>query len=257
VPSPTETSAVILVAGLGTRLRPVTDTAPKCLTHIAGKEILGRILDAICQTGIREVILVVGYKHAMIDAFIAPWKERLNITTVLNNNFASSGTATSLKIGLDQCSPGNAALIIEGDVVFAPSLLHSLLAVGSNATMLAKYRPTLHGTFAQLDGAGCLLDWSHQQDRAPNYPVHHAFKTINLSLFNRELCLLLSTQIYAEVIGQTGPNASMERCMQHAIANYGIKIKGIVENTARWFEVDDAHDLEIAESLFSQVNQDV
>jgi len=60
--------AVIPVAGEGTRLRPHTHTTPKPLLRVAGKPILGHILDDIVKLGIRQVVLIVGYRgHDIVD----------------------------------------------------------------------------------------------------------------------------------------------------------------------------------------------
>ncbi len=53
--------AVVLAAGEGKRLRPLTHTRPKCMIHVAGKPILERVLDNLREAGIKEATIVVGY----------------------------------------------------------------------------------------------------------------------------------------------------------------------------------------------------
>ena len=61
--------AVILAAGMGTRLRPITETMPKCMTEVNGRPILLNALSAMNRYGIEEVTVVVGYcGRAIIDA---------------------------------------------------------------------------------------------------------------------------------------------------------------------------------------------
>ncbi len=62
--------AVIPVAGIGTRLRPHTFTQPKVLLNVAGKPILGHILDAIQEQGITKVTIVTGYMRNMVEEFV-------------------------------------------------------------------------------------------------------------------------------------------------------------------------------------------
>jgi len=62
--------AVIPVAGEGTRLRPHTHTVPKPLLRVAGKPILGHILDDVVELGIRDVVLVVGYRGVHIVDYV-------------------------------------------------------------------------------------------------------------------------------------------------------------------------------------------
>ena len=59
-PIPRDTWAVIPAAGVGTRLRPHTYTTPKALLHVAGKPIIGHILDRVSEAGIERVVLIVG-----------------------------------------------------------------------------------------------------------------------------------------------------------------------------------------------------
>ena len=62
--------AVIPVAGEGTRLRPHTHTTPKPLLRVAGKPILGHILDDIVELGIGEIVLIVGYRGRDIVEYV-------------------------------------------------------------------------------------------------------------------------------------------------------------------------------------------
>lgn len=61
---------IIPVAGIGTRLRPHTHTAPKGLLHVAGKPILGHILDALKQVKIDEVIFIIGFMGEQIVQYV-------------------------------------------------------------------------------------------------------------------------------------------------------------------------------------------
>src|SRR3989454_12572493 len=60
--------AIIPAAGLGTRLRPHTDTQPKALLQVAGKPILAHIIDELVAVGVDEIVLVVGYLGERIEA---------------------------------------------------------------------------------------------------------------------------------------------------------------------------------------------
>ena len=61
--------AVVLVGGLGTRLRPLTYKVPKPLVMVNGKPFLNFVLEKIASMGIRECILLTGYKHAMVKRY--------------------------------------------------------------------------------------------------------------------------------------------------------------------------------------------
>ena len=60
---------VILAAGMAKRLRPLTDTKPKCLLEVGGKTLLERTVRAMQQAGIKEYVVVTGYRGEMIRSF--------------------------------------------------------------------------------------------------------------------------------------------------------------------------------------------
>lgn len=62
--------AVLLVAGLGTRLRPLTDTTPKCLLPINGKPLLGIWFDKLLQAGVTEVLVNTHWLAEQVNAYI-------------------------------------------------------------------------------------------------------------------------------------------------------------------------------------------
>src|SRR3972149_9790085 len=71
--------AIIPVAGEGTRLRPHTHTTPKVLVYVAGKPILGHILDSLIEVGVDEVVLIVGDRgEKIVDYVTHEYKFRVN-----------------------------------------------------------------------------------------------------------------------------------------------------------------------------------
>lgn len=62
--------AVILAAGIASRLRPLTDTTPKCLLKIGERCLLERAFDALIQNGFNEFIIVTGYRQQQIVDFL-------------------------------------------------------------------------------------------------------------------------------------------------------------------------------------------
>lgn len=80
--------AIILAAGQGTRLRPLTDHKPKCLVELAGKPMLEHQLTTLRGAGINEIHIVAGYCAEQLD--------RSDITRHLNLDYASTNMVTTL-----------------------------------------------------------------------------------------------------------------------------------------------------------------
>ena len=78
------TTALLLAAGSGFRLRPLTDDQPKCLTEIDGIPILERLVDCLRQQGFKRLVVVVGYLEHRIRQFLGEWQDGLSIEYVVN-----------------------------------------------------------------------------------------------------------------------------------------------------------------------------
>jgi glucose-1-phosphate thymidylyltransferase len=116
--------AVIPAAGEGTRMRPHTHTRPKVLLHVAGKPMLGHILDQLVDVGISRVVLIVGYLAEMVQEYVEENYD-LEAHFVVQEELKGLGHAISLSrdhVGNEPC------LIIYGDTIFdvdLPTMLAS------------------------------------------------------------------------------------------------------------------------------------
>jgi glucose-1-phosphate thymidylyltransferase len=116
--------AIIPVAGVGTRLRPHTYTLPKALLHVAGKPILGHILDQVKELGITEVVLVLGYLGSKIKDYVEKEYSDMNFTYAHQDQALGPGHAIWLaKPFIDL---GEEILIIYGDTIFVGDLSKGL-----------------------------------------------------------------------------------------------------------------------------------
>jgi NDP-sugar pyrophosphorylase family protein len=63
--------AIILAAGYGNRMRPLTDTVHKTLLTVAGETIIGRIIDGLCNNNITDIVVVTGYRDRELVDFLS------------------------------------------------------------------------------------------------------------------------------------------------------------------------------------------
>lgn len=112
---------ILPVAGVGTRLRPLTLHLPKCLLPVAGNTIIGHILDALANLPVSEYIFVTGYQAEKVEEYIKRAYGHLNSRFVLQANPQGLGEAIHL------CAPwlqdDEPVLIILGDTLFDADLL--------------------------------------------------------------------------------------------------------------------------------------
>lgn len=119
--------AVILAAGQGTRLRPLTDSIPKCLVEVAGKPILRRQLDALSANGILDTAIVVGYRANKIRKFVKRNFRNLPVRFVENPRYADTNTFYSLALAAEAMAC-ESVIQLNGDLVFDAELVEQLLA---------------------------------------------------------------------------------------------------------------------------------
>lgn len=125
-PPPT-LKAIILAAGVGSRIRPLTDSCPKSLLMVAGKPILERMIGHIQTCGITEVIFVLGYINDQIEEFVRVKFPDLNAHFILNDRFEETNTGYSLM--LTKTAIGDARFVkFDADVVFDIEILRTLIA---------------------------------------------------------------------------------------------------------------------------------
>ena len=104
--------ALLLAAGMGTRLRPLTDTIPKCLVPIKGQPLLGIWLERLTQAGISPFMINTHYLASQVEAFIEESPYRDKVTLV--NELELHGTAGTLIENLDFFK-GEVSLLIHAD----------------------------------------------------------------------------------------------------------------------------------------------
>lgn len=110
---------IIPVAGIGTRLRPHTHTAPKGLLHVAGKPILGHILDALKQVRIDEVIFVIGFMGEQIVEYV---KKNYRFKSKFIEQKELRGLGYAIYLTSPEIKNNEPVLIVLGDTIFEADL---------------------------------------------------------------------------------------------------------------------------------------
>ncbi len=111
--------AILPVAGIGSRLRPHTHTTPKALVHVAGKPILGHILDTLIPVGVDEVVLVVGHLGSKIVEYVRETYD-LRVHVVVQEE--PKGLGHAIYVAREAVEVPEPVLIVLGDTVFQADL---------------------------------------------------------------------------------------------------------------------------------------
>jgi choline kinase len=119
--------SVILAAGVGSRLRPLTDSVPKCLVPVAGVPILRRALELQAALGVRRAAIVTGWKHDAVAAAVAAWQLPVEIELIENAAFDTTNNEYSL-YSAARVAEGRAFVLYDGDIVFERAVMDRVLA---------------------------------------------------------------------------------------------------------------------------------
>jgi choline kinase len=115
--------AVLLCAGGGNRLRPLTDDRPKALVDVGGETILERAVRLLLSVGVRELVVATGYRHEAVEAAFSQCAAK--VTYCHSPDFAKTQNSVSLR----RCAGavgGRPFFKLDGDVLFHPDVLARL-----------------------------------------------------------------------------------------------------------------------------------
>jgi choline kinase len=132
--------AVILAAGRGTRLAPLTDNCPKPMVPVAGRPLLLRTLERLKQAGIadRDTVIVTGYREDMVEALMR--REGLHCKLVFNPHWFDWNSWNSLAVARPVLE-GSPFIQLEGDVLFDEKVIPRLIAAQKPAALAVEFKP--------------------------------------------------------------------------------------------------------------------
>jgi glucose-1-phosphate thymidylyltransferase len=155
--------AIIPVAGIGTRLRPHTHTVPKSLIPVAGKPILGHIMDKLTEAGVEEFIFVIGYLGDKIEAFITQNYPKVKSQFVIQT--VGKGVGHAIWLTKELWSKDNELLIVFGDTIVEMDLPAMLKGESSSIGVMKVDDPRQFGVAEIGEG-----NWIKKLVEKPSMP---------------------------------------------------------------------------------------
>jgi len=142
---------VIPVAGIGIKLRPHTHTQPKALVPIAGKAILGHIVDNFIEEGLKDFVFVIGYLGDKIESYVKAYYPNINATFVIQE--PREGLAHAVYVARAHFQEDNDVLIALGDTIVNLDL-KALMSTGNSVLAVKKVESPGRFGVAELDKLG-------------------------------------------------------------------------------------------------------
>lgn len=174
--------AVIMAAGSGTRMWPLTETRPKCLLPIAGKPIVYHQIKELSAAGIDEFIFVVREKKEQIAGYVSSLQQQFGFRLFLVEQGPENGTAAALKAAEGKIEDGK-FVIIGGDLLFDSSIIKRIIGAhesGITVALKRVERPEKYGIVDVVDGRVSYIEEKPKKPRTnlANLSIYCADKSV-------------------------------------------------------------------------------
>ena len=236
-------AAVILVAGIGSRLRPITDTRPKALAPIGEETILGRAVRLLLEFGVSRLILATGYREDAVRAALAQLQSE--VVYCPNPHYDSTQNSVSLAL-CEQAVAGRAFFKLDGDVVFDPELLTRIAAPAAELSVGVDSARHLDAEAMKVVVAGkSIRRFGKAVPLAESHGESIGIERISAAAAGK-LFTALDERIAAGVTNLYYEDVYSEMIGRGELAAEAVDVSGL-----RWAEVDTFEDLEAARRLFT------
>ena len=239
------TKALILAAGLGTRLAPITDTVPKSLVSVNGKPILMKQIENLRYNGIMDITIVSGYKADVLEK--AVHEKYPEVKIVESIDYATTNNMYSAYLGIKSMFPDGEIkpfYMMNADVFFDASVISALEKMSAPNLVVVDMGRYIEESMKVIEKDGRLVAISKQ--------------------ITPEEALGCSIDVYK--FGADGGRAFYSRCVDYIEKKGELKKwSEVALNDAfndaifqacplmgRWLEIDNHEDLAAAEALFAE-----
>jgi choline kinase len=236
--------AVVLAAGIGSRLRPLTDDRPKALVPVGGRSILSRAVDALRARGVSRLVVATGFREDAIKQALSDVP--LEVVYRRNPKYETTQNSVSLALCRDALE-GEAFFRLDGDVLFDPEVLSRLDSVDAPLATAVdrsrkldeeamKVRLAGDGRTIAAFGKGIPL----ADSAGESIGIERVSAEFGRSLFDglEDAAKSGEFQLYYEDV--------YSRLIARGASSLAVDVSDL-----RWCEVDSLEDLRAAERLFA------
>lgn len=241
--------AIILAAGMGSRLKELTKNNTKCMVKVNGVTLIDRMLHQIEKNKIDRIIIVVGYKGDILKEYINSLDIKIPITFVENPIYNKTNNIYSLYLAKKYLTEDD-TLLFESDLIFEDNLITMLMDdPRPTLALVDKYEAWMDGTCVKID-ENSNIDAFVPGSKFKYDEIDEYYKTINIYKFSKnfsETHYVPFLEAYSKALGN---NEYYEQVLKVITMLDDSELKAKKINGEKWYEIDDAQDLDIAETIF-------
>jgi HAD superfamily hydrolase (TIGR01450 family) len=233
--------ALVLAAGRGSRLEPITDSNPKALLRVAGKALIDRQIEAFLKFGVKKVVVVTGYRSLQIENYLEKKNYPIEIVIVENSEWETTNNMYSFVLGAKYLQ--NSAFVVNGDICIEDDFLSpfgndSLSSVGifENRYLAESMKVLAQGNVVKSISK-TLPEGISQGISADIF----LFTQADISTLSGE-----ATRYFAE----SGKKDWFENIVSSCAEDGRILLRTTPLGVSRWVEIDDEQDLRAADNMF-------
>ena len=242
--------AVILAAGMGKRLKELTNNNTKCMVKVNGVSMIDRMLHQIERKKLKRIVIVVGYEGEKLKDYISTLEIKTPIIYVDNPIYNKTNNIYSLALAKNYLCEDD-TLLFESDLIFEDSVIDELLNDSRETLALVdKYESWMDGTCVKLAEDDTIESFipgkKFKFEDAKDY-----YKTVNIYKFSKHFSESKYVPFLDAYQKALGLNEYYEQVLRVITMLDDPEIKAKRLSGQLWYEIDDVQDLNIAESMFT------
>lgn len=236
------TTALLLAAGKGSRLYPLTHDTPKCLTMVHEASILERLVINLSKQGFKRLVVVTGYREKSIREFLGTQACGMKIDYIFSPLYETTNNIYSLWMAREIIN--EPFMLIESDLVFDVSLLDGMRHPGRIA--VARMQPWMNGSTVTINPAQYVKKF--QNGIAGTFDEIR-YKTVNMYSFSLSSWHSIIERL-DQYISAGKVNNYYETVFEEMVAEGSLSLKIVSFDDKPWYEIDTIEDLAKAKKLF-------
>ena len=243
--------AVILAAGLGSRLKKLTENNTKSMVEVDGISLMERMLRILDKKSLSNIVVVTGYKSEFFINYIKSLNINTKLTFINNEIYDKTNNIYSMFLAKNEMVKED-SILLESDLIFDDKMITEVIDdKRKNLALVAKYERWMDGTCLKINDDEEILDFISGKDF--NFKeAYDYYKTINIYKFSKEFSKNIYFPFLEAYMSANGKNDYYEAVLKIIIdlGKNHIYAK-VISDDIRWYEIDDEQDLDIASSIFS------